>query len=542
MNPAPKTAAELQKELQALQKQSDDFLYFLPDALLEVDILAPRLTYMNRIAYIVFGYTEADFAEGIEISRLFAEGEYERAVQIIKGYVADSLARKVEYTRSGRQDLYQFRMRRKDGSLFHAETQTSFVLGEKHTPMKLRTLIRDITERKQTEEILRRHQEELESKVKERTAELSRANAELEQQITERQRIEDALRHREEQYRVLFEDNPTMYFTVDAAGQVLAVNRFGAEQLGYTVDELLGQPVLKVFYEEDRLPVQNHLATCLQNPKKNFHWEFRKVRKDGSLLWVKESARAVQDAEGKTIVLIVCEDITETKNLQQRAERNERLAALGQLSATIAHEIRNPLGSISLNVQYLSGRLEIPDPHKKTLQSIKQGIIRIQNIINGILDFSRPTPPAMKKTNLHKVLDSSLHSTRHELEQAGIVISKNYQATSSEAWLDANLMGQVFVNLYLNAKEAMTPGGKLLIQTSSGDEAIKVQIADTGRGILPEHLKKIYDPFFTTKPDGSGLGLAVVARILEQHHGQIFVESQVNTGTKFTIVLPVAGE
>jgi PAS domain S-box-containing protein len=356
--------------------------------------------------------------------------------------------------------------------------------------------------------------------------------------ITERQRMEKALRHSEEQYRVLYEDNPSMYFTVDAAGKVLSVNRFGAEQLGYTVGELVGQPVLQIFYEDDKSAAQQNFSACLQNPKRTFQWEFRKIHKDGRILWVKETARAVQDADGKTIALIVCEDITETKQLRQKAERMERLAALGQLSTTIAHEIRNPLGSISLNFQYLSSHLAIPEAQQKTLRSIQQGISRIQNIIRGILDFARPAPLALKMANLHKVLDSSLLSTRHELEQAGIRIEKEYQAASPVLMLDVNLMVQVFINLFLNAKEAMVSGGQLTIRTSSRENALEVQIEDTGMGIPRENFDKIYNPFFTTKTDGIGLGLAVVFRILEQHQAQIQVESQVGKGTKFTIVLP----
>jgi PAS domain S-box-containing protein len=356
--------------------------------------------------------------------------------------------------------------------------------------------------------------------------------------ITERQRVEDALRHREEQYRFLFDDNPSMYFTVDVNGVILSVNRFGAEQLGYQVGELLGQSVLEVFYGEDRLTVQQHLAACLQQPRQIFHWELRKVRKDGSVIWVKEAARSAQDVDGKTIVLIVCEDITETRQLRQKAERMERLAALGQLSTTIAHEIRNPLGSIRLNFQFLASQSGLAGKLNKNFLNIESGIARIQKIIAGILDFSRPIPPALKMTDLHKVLDSALHSTRHEFDEAGITVQKDYQALRPYVMLDAGLMVQVFVNLFLNAKDAMSAQGKLLIRTAALEKNIAVHIEDNGMGILPENLEKIYNPFFTTKTDGIGLGLAVVFRILEQHQAQINVESAVGRGTRFTITLP----
>ncbi len=130
----------------------------------------------------------------------------------------------------------------------------------------------------------------------------------------------------EERYRALYEDNPSMYFTVDQEGKVLSVNRYGAEQLGYTVPELIGQPVLNVFYEDDKPQVLQQMQNCLQNRSRLQYWEFRKMRKDGSILWVGEYARAVQDRDGNTVLLIVCEDITERKNTEKEVRRlNEEL-------------------------------------------------------------------------------------------------------------------------------------------------------------------------------------------------------------------------
>lgn len=161
--------------------------------------------------------------------------------------------------------------------------------------------------------------------------------AELEALEAEHRRIEAALRYSEERYRVLYEDNPSMYFTVDTDGTVLSVNQFGAEQLGYTVSELVGQSVLGVFHQDDTEAVRQQLHTCVQNPRHVFHWEFRKIRKDGSLMWVKEVARAVRSADNKVVALIVCEDITERKRAEEALRRahgelerhvQERTAAL----------------------------------------------------------------------------------------------------------------------------------------------------------------------------------------------------------------------
>jgi PAS domain S-box-containing protein/putative nucleotidyltransferase with HDIG domain len=146
---------------------------------------------------------------------------------------------------------------------------------------------------------------------------------EVVEDITERKRMEQELRDSEERYKALYEDNPSMYFTVDTHGMVLSVNQFGAKELGYTVKELVGQPLLNVFYDDDKEAVQQQLAACLQNPQELFHWEFRKVRKDGNIMWVKEAARAVRRIDGKLVVFIVCEDISERKQAEGELRESE---------------------------------------------------------------------------------------------------------------------------------------------------------------------------------------------------------------------------
>jgi PAS domain S-box-containing protein len=157
------------------------------------------------------------------------------------------------------------------------------------------------------------------------------------QDITEQKRADEALHESEERYRALYEDNPSMYFTLDAIGTILSVNRFGVEQLGYHVEELVGQSVLQIFHEEDRASVQRHLATCIEHPSVKGSWEFRKVRKDGTVMWVRETARAVRDPDGRLMVLVVCEDITERKRTEEvlRAEREYSSLIINATSAIV---------------------------------------------------------------------------------------------------------------------------------------------------------------------------------------------------------------
>ena len=181
----------------------------------------------------------------------------------------------------------------------------------------------EILARVRTHLKLRDLTEQLEHKVRERTHALTITNHQLQREITERMQAEAALRESEERYRGLYEDNPSMYFTVGADGTVLSVNPFGAEQLGYTVEELIGCAVLDVFYPDDREAVRQRLAACLQNPAHVARWEFRKVRKDGSMLWVKENVRVVRQADGSLVALIVCDDITERKHAEEALRESE---------------------------------------------------------------------------------------------------------------------------------------------------------------------------------------------------------------------------
>jgi len=182
------------------------------------------------------------------------------------------------------------------------------------------TTVVDVTKLKNAEKELLQKNEEL------RTAyeELTGTEEELRQNYDELSKKEQELRASEERYRALYRDNPVMLFTLDSDGTVISVNQFGASQLGYTVSELEGQSVLKVFYEEDRRAVTDQLKACLQSPGEGFHWQFRKVRKDGNLIWVDEHARAVISPGGNLNVLVVCQDITDRKRSEEALRQSER--------------------------------------------------------------------------------------------------------------------------------------------------------------------------------------------------------------------------
>ena len=208
----------------------------------------------------------------------------------------------------------------------------------------------DITRRKEAELTLVDLQETLEQRVRERTAGLEQAVRNLQEEIERRRQTEAALKASEQRYHALYEHNPTMYFTLTPDGTVLSVNRFGAEELGYREDELVGQSVLAVFQAADHHTVLEQLRICSQSPGRTFDWEIKKIRKGGQRLWVKERARAITGPDGSPIILIVCEDITEQRQTQELIrDRDQQLQATTQFLHTLVQE--SPLPIVSLDAE-----------------------------------------------------------------------------------------------------------------------------------------------------------------------------------------------
>jgi len=415
---------------------------------------------------------------------------------------------------------------------------------------------------------LRELTEFLEVKVRERTEELSTANRQLHnvneqltREIAERKRVETSLRASEERFRALYEDNPSMYFTLDKEGIVLSVNRFGSEQLGYKDQELIGQSVLRVFYPDDREAVRQQLEACLQYPGQVVRWEYRKVRKDGSMLWVREGARAVQGADGSLRILVVCEDITQRKVMEEEKEalqaqviHAQKMEAMGRLAGGIAHDFNNLLTVIQLNAQLMKRKLLEQDPLWGHVHEIQETGNRATKLVRQLLSFSRREIVEPRFLNLNGVVEGMESMLRR-------IIGENIDLKvelATDLWSvrgASSQMEQVIVNLAVNARDAMPAGGTLRMETSNVvlDEAyaalhveaqpgphVLLMISDTGVGMTDEVKDRIFEPFFTTKRGGrgTGLGLATVFGIVKQSDGHIRVYSKVGQGTTFKIYLP----
>ncbi len=231
------------------------------------------------------------------------------------------------------------------------------------------------------------------------------------------------------------------------------------------------------------------------------------------------------------------------KRLEKQSERNDRLTAMGEMAARIAHEIRNPLGSIELFASIL--QREIEDENQKRLVShICSGVKNLNHVISNLLAFTRQPKPVLEKIDLHKFLDELLLFGEFLTDKNDIRLKKEYYTSSLSVYGDEELLKQVFLNIIRNAVQAMQDGGVLKVKTGTGKKKrgslgyIEVKISDTGIGISKDNLKNIFNPFFTTKDKGTGLGLAIVHNMIESHNGMIEVESREGKGTAFTILLP----
>jgi PAS domain S-box-containing protein len=501
--------------------------------------------------------------------------------------------------------------------------------------------------------------------------------------IEDRKRATEALRESEEQWRDVFEHNPGMFFMVDATGVVLSVNAVGAAQLGYTADELIGRSVLEVFFPEDRDFVKRNVAICLETLGRSNTWEVRKVRKDGTTLWVREIAKAVRRRENQLIVLIACEDFTERKRAEdalrqremylaaaqrisrtgsfgwdvptsdliwsdqtfrifdcdrmvkptlefilqrthpedrvlvkqflqfvsqdgkdwdfehrllmpdgsvrhiraaahavkhasgglefvgavmdvtatRRAEedlqkaradlaRITRMTTLGELTAAIAHEVNQPLTGLvtsgSACLRWLAADTPDLEAARRSVQRVVSDGRRASDVISRIGALVRKSPPRQDWFSINDTITEGLALVRAEMQQNSIVLRTELSDNLPLVLGDRIQLQQVIINLIANAIEAMSEAGQvqrelLVVSEPAEHGGVVVAVRDSGAGLDAPSLDRLFDAFYTTKPEGMGMGLAISRAIIEAHGGRLWASSNMPQGATFQFSLPVEG-
>jgi len=362
--------------------------------------------------------------------------------------------------------------------------------------------------------------------------------------ITHRKQAEKILQESEERYRTLYEDNPSMYFTVAQDGKILSVNQFGAQQLGYSVEGLIGQPVIGIFLEDDQPLVQEHFNDCLRNPMKLFNWELRKQKKDGKVLWVRETARAIKGQEEETVVLIVCEDITERKHTENRLRESEikRIETLHQsdelksaLLSSVSHELRTPLTAMKGSVSSIIGKApsNMDQEQQAFLKGIDTEIDYMSQLVNNLLDMSQIEAgtliPHKEWHLLEDLVEGALRRTEQTLDTRDIDI--HIPENVPPVFVDAVQMQQVLINLLDNAVKYSLPASPIRLNIRVEAQNIAVEASNEGEPIQLGDLERIFDRFYRRPPPrqqpihGTGLGLAICKGIVEAHGGRIWAES-----------------
>jgi len=241
------------------------------------------------------------------------------------------------------------------------------------------------------------------------------------------------------------------------------------------------------------------------------------------------------------------EQLSEANRSLQEAEaamrRSERLAALGQLSAGLAHELRNPLGTIRASAEMLVKNVQQENEIAREVAGfISTEVDRTNSLIGRFLEFARPLELRRQPADVSEVLDRAVARLERDAANNGVTVYKNYSPDIPAVRLDAELMERVVYNLLLNAAQASPPGGAVTVKTKMVDDTVEIAVIDRGSGIDPKLRESIFNPFFTTKPDGVGLGLAIVSKIVDEHGGRITVESEVGKGSVFRVHLAAPRE
>jgi two-component system sensor histidine kinase AtoS len=351
---------------------------------------------------------------------------------------------------------------------------------------------------------------------------------------------------------ILLQNLTTGVIAADANGQITVFNNEAEQIIDAKAGDLIDQSIL-------RLPASicNLIQETLQSTERPENRELNLEMAQGTVV-ARASSSTFHGQQGEMLgVLVVLTDITALKQLEMQIRRSDRLASLGTLSAGMAHEIKNPLVSIKTFAQLLPERYQDSDFRDTFSNLIGHEIDRIDSLVNQLLRFARPAKPVLRLVHVHSVLEKSLQLIGHRLYQKEIKLTRSWQANVDTIKADADQLEQVFLNFFLNAMDSMKlkQGGEMVVSTEirpadqwvtagartngHAQEVLRITIRDTGEGIRSEDVPHVFDPFFTTKDYGTGLGLSVVHGIIQEHSGQIQVESELSKGTAFHILLPL---
>jgi two-component system sporulation sensor kinase A len=356
--------------------------------------------------------------------------------------------------------------------------------------------------------------------------------------ITEQKYAEEALRNSEERFRSAFDYAAIGMTLAETNGRLLKVNDSFCKMVGYSEQELFKTPFQSITHIEDLDANLDHIKKLISGEIEYFQIEKRYIHKLGQIVWGMVSVSLVRDGKGNPLYFITqIQDITERKEAEELLRKSEKLSAVGQLAAGVAHEVRNPLTTVKGFVQLLQTK---ECENKEYYQIMLSEVERIEFIISEFLVLAEPQMPKFRLAHIQKILQSVISLIDIKAMMSNVKIHLECDQDIPFIECDQNKLKQVFNNILQNAIEAMPDGGNILI-TVKKEQLDKIQISftDQGCGISKERISKLGEPFYSNKEKGTGLGLMISYKIIEEHRGRVSVESIVGQGSTFDVILPV---
>jgi PAS domain S-box-containing protein len=390
-----------------------------------------------------------------------------------------------------------------------------------------------VDEKRNLQEEIKRHAEQLELIVAERTREVAEAHKFLNTVL----------------------DSSTAYaiIAIDLDARVTLFNR-GAELIfGHKVKDILGEPAAQLAagdHGSGEKPILGMAQEATGQGRNQTEIELRRV--DGSTFIASVTITPISKAEGRMLgYLLIVKDLTaerlgeeHLRQMRERLAHNEKIAALGRMAAQVAHEVKNPLAGLRLYTLHLKGKLtgKVAASEMALVDKIIDGINQLSDTAEKVLNFARPINLTRRRVDLNRVILDSLALLEPQLKANKIAVKLTLDESRGEALLDEASMRSTLINLMLNSIQAMPEGGDLMVSTTTSDGALELSIADTGCGMTEEQLRNVFEPFYTTKSHGLGLGMSFASLVIERHGGNVSVESRANEGTRIKITLPFEGE
>ncbi len=352
--------------------------------------------------------------------------------------------------------------------------------------------------------------------------------------------IESVQRLKEERKRIgdILKALPVAILSMDEEGMISFVNPRAEKLFGVSYKECLGRSCQSFLGDDYFRPLLNLVMSALREKRGTTLQEVACGNSDKPLLLQVDIVSLKEGVAWKGI-LVALEDVTEKKSLEREVSNAEKLSAIGEMAAGLVHEIINPLSIISGRAQLLLFDKKEETEVTKTARIIREQVDRASAITQKLLSFARQRPPQLCPLSLHEVLEKFLETMEEQFASQKIRVAKNFSDVPLPFLGDEEQLEEVFVNLSRNAIHAMPGGGKFTITTRRKAECAEVSLTDTGCGIPPENLSKIFVPFFTTKSRGTGLGLSIVHGIVKNHGGTLSVQSHVGKGTTFILSFPL---